>query len=69
MLSSELLNELHKLEREDKAQVIQILAGELALDDKYFQDGASYDFWSPIDAPEAAKILMQMLAENQKSTE
>ena len=70
MLSSELLDELHKLDRGDKAKVIQILAGELATDEeKYFQDGASYDFWSPIDAPEAANILMQMLDDSQKSSE
>ncbi len=69
MLSRELLDELHKLERSDKAKVIQILAGELAVDEeKYFQNGTSYDFWSPIDAPEAANTLMQMLADSRKSS-
>ncbi len=66
MLSRELLDELHKLERSDKAKVIQILAGELAVDEeKYFQNGTSYDFWSPIDAPEAANVLLMMLDDEQ----
>lgn len=69
MLSRELLDELHKLERADKVKVIQILAGDLAIDEEaYFQDGTYYDFWSPIDAPEAARILTQMLADRQESS-
>ncbi|MCY4072140.1 MAG: hypothetical protein OXG60_12655 [Chloroflexi bacterium] len=67
MLSSELLDELHQLERADKARVIQILAGELAVEgEAFFSDGSIYDFWSPIDAPEAARILTQMLADRQE---
>ncbi|MDE2859465.1 MAG: hypothetical protein OXN94_16590 [Chloroflexota bacterium] len=67
MLSRELLDELHQLERADKAKVIQILAGELAIDEEaYFQDGTYYDFWSPIDAPEAANLLLNMLDEKRE---
>ena len=43
------------------------LLDELAVDEaKYFIFGANYDVWSPYDAPEAAKTLLQMLDDEQE---
>lgn len=66
MTSVELLRELQRLDSGEKLKVIEILAGELAVDEeKYFQDGTRYDFWSPVDAPEAANVLLMMLQDEQ----
>jgi hypothetical protein len=68
MLSTQLLEELHKLSRAEKLQVIQVLAGDLSLEaSDYLVEGASYAIWSPYDAPEAANILLEML-EDDKDT-
>lgn len=43
------------------------LLDELAVDEaKHFIFGASYDVWSPYDAPEAAKTLLRMLDDEQE---
>ncbi len=66
MISNELLEKLHQLNRADKLQVIQILAGELAAEEAaFFTSGATYEVWSPYDAPEAAETLLKMLEEDQ----
>lgn len=62
MISRELLDELQQLGRTDKLAIIQMLTDELAVEEaSYFKCGASYDVWSPYDAPEAAKTLLRML--------
>ena len=43
------------------------LLDELAAEEaSYFKFGASYDVWSPYDAPEAAKTLLGMLDDEQE---
>lgn len=62
MISQQLLDQLHNLPRSDKLRIIQILAGDLAAEDEdYFMPGASYEIWSPYDAPQAADALTKML--------
>ena len=66
MISNELLEELQKLNRTDKLRVIQILAGDLASEEEsYFRSDATYEVWSPFDAPAAAETLLKMLEEDQ----
>lgn len=66
MISNELLEELQKLNRGDKLRVIQLLAGDLVSEeDTYFTPDATYEVWSPYDAPAAAETLLKMLEEDQ----
>ena len=65
MISDELLEELHKLNRADKLRVIQLLAGDLVTEEAHFASGATYEVWSPYDAPEAAETLLKMISEDQ----
>ena len=65
MISSQLLDELHKLNRVDKLRVIQALVEDLAAEESaYFRPGTTYEIWSPYDAPEAASTLMNLLEED-----
>ncbi len=62
MLSTQLIEELRKLNRAGKLQVIQLLATELANEENnLIQPGASYPVWSPYDAVEAANIMLEAL--------
>jgi hypothetical protein len=63
MSFAELIPALQALPRADKLRVIQFLAGDLALDEgaELLPAGASCPTWSPFDAFDAAKTLMQML--------
>ena len=66
MISRELLEELHKLNRADKLRIIQALVDDLAAEEEvYFRSGATYEIWSPYDAPEAANTLTKMLEEDR----
>ena len=67
MVSKELLEELHKLNRADKLHIIRVLVDDLAVEEAaYFRAGATYEIWSPFDAPEAADTLMRMLEEDRE---
>lgn len=62
MVSIELAEQLRKLNRLDKLQVIQLLATELADEEtNLIKPGASYSVWSPIEAVEAAKVMLDAL--------
>lgn len=61
MLSDQLLTQLRTLSNEDKLRVIQLLANDLAEDQTLLQANATYDVWSPFDAPDAVAKLSQML--------
>ncbi len=70
MISEVLLDELQRLDRGEKLRVIEILAGELSLEEnKLFRAGMTYEIWSPFDAPEAANTLLEMLKEDQEGNE
>jgi hypothetical protein len=62
MLTHELLNELHKLNRADKLRVVQLLVNELADGQtSLLKEGVEYEIWSPYDAYEAADTLLKLL--------
>lgn len=62
MVSTELVEQLRRLNRVDKIEVIQLLAAELANEEaNLLKPGASYDIWSPYDAVDAANIMLEAL--------
>jgi hypothetical protein len=62
MVSNELVEQLRKLDRVDKLQIIQLLAAELANEEtNLLKSGASYPVWSPYDAVDAANIMLEAL--------
>jgi hypothetical protein len=62
MVSIELIEQLRKLNRVDKLQVIQLLATELADEEtNLIKPNASYSVWSPIEAVSAAKVMLDAL--------
>lgn len=62
MVSTELVEQLRKLNRVDKLEIIQILTTQLADEENNFiKPGASYEVWSPYDAIEAANIMLEAL--------
>ncbi|MBE9214270.1 hypothetical protein IQ247_16610 [Plectonema cf. radiosum LEGE 06105] len=68
MVSTELVEQLRRLNRVDKLEVIQLLAAELANEENnLIKPGASYDIWSPYDAVNAANIMLEALdAQNSR---
>ncbi|MGH1395924.1 MAG: hypothetical protein ACRAVC_18140 [Trichormus sp.] len=66
MVSSELISTLKGLSRADKFHVIQILISELAQQETdLIQPHQSYPVWSPYDAVEAAKTMLQVRQDAQ----
>ena len=66
MISETFLAELKQLSRVEKLQVIQLLANELTIEEEsYFSQGATYDVWSPYDAPKAGETLLKLLDDVQ----
>ena len=59
----ELLPALHALSRGDKLRVIQQLAVDLAQEEgvPFFEAGASYPIWTPLEAYDAEASLMKLL--------
>lgn len=58
----ELLPRLKALNHKDKIRAIQFLANEVAKEeDVLFNDGATYEIWSPFDSFEAAEQLNSLL--------
>ena len=58
----ELLTELRRLDRADKLRAMQVLVMELASEEQaLLAPGASYEVWSPHDAPDAARTLIHLL--------
>lgn len=64
MLSDNLIQELHQLNRVEKLRVGQMLINQLA-EEEAVLIGTEYEIWSPYDAPGAASILMEMLEEDR----
>jgi len=62
MISVELLNTLHKLNRADKLHIMQFLVSELAQEEAdLLKAGMAYPIWSPYDAFEAAQTMLEVL--------
>lgn len=70
MISHELLEELHRLNRADKLRIIQMLAGDLAAEeDVYFTPGATYEIVTPYGNEAAAQVLYDVLQAADKKAE
>ena len=67
MMSDVLKQELEKLNRAEKLQVVQMLVEQLAQEEALLSAG-EYEIWSPYDAPGAAAILMEMIEEDRRSS-
>ncbi|MDX2264072.1 MAG: hypothetical protein NW215_03765 [Hyphomicrobiales bacterium] len=65
MLTDVLKQELDKLNRAEKLQVVQMLVEQLAQEEALLTS-REYEVWSPYDAPSAAAILMDMLEEDRR---
>jgi len=63
MSLAELLPAVRSLAHQDKLRLLQFLAGELLREEGLppIQRGADYPVWSPFDAFDAARTLMQAL--------
>lgn len=70
LISHKLLEELHKLNRADKLRVIQMLVGELAVEEEvYFTPGATYELVTPYGNEAAAQVLYDALQATDKKAE
>lgn len=66
MVSTELVEQIRKLNRVDKLELIQIIATQLAGEENHLiKFGASYEVWSPYDAIEAANIMLEALQKHK----
>ena len=62
MVSPELLNTLHILNRADKLYIMQVLISELAQQEtNLIKPDQSYPVWSPYDAFDAANTMLEVL--------
>jgi hypothetical protein len=75
MLSADFKNQIVNLSVSDRLDLIQTivaslqnqpLATQVSTTDPsasdYFESGQTYEVWTPIDAPEAAQVLLDLLA-------
>lgn len=70
MKLTEILPELHKLNRAEKFQLMQFLVSELAKEEgELLQADASYPVWSPYDANEAAHQLAELLEKHKQGAD
>lgn len=63
----ELVNELHKLNRTEKLQAMQILVHDLAAaEDALLKPGETYAIWSPHDSYGAAQTMLDALEKEKE---
>lgn len=67
MSIAELIPTLKGLPREDKIQVLRLMASDLTEEAgvEILQNGTSYPVWTPFDAHEAAQSLQKLLEEDR----
>jgi hypothetical protein len=65
---AELIVQIQELSKIDKLRLIQFLATELVKEEdaNFFVANQEYPVWSPYNCPEAANILMNLLASKQQ---
>jgi hypothetical protein len=62
----EVLSTLKTLNHKDKIRVIQFLANEVAREeDVFFEEGKTYEIFSPYESFEAARQLRKLLEETE----
>ncbi|MCW5851216.1 MAG: hypothetical protein KIT87_14165 [Anaerolineae bacterium] len=68
MISTQLMDELHKLNRVEKLKVVQLLIKELAEQEaEPVVLDAYYEIWTPYDTPGATQALLELLEEDRQS--
>ena len=70
MTITEVLPTLKALNYRDKIRAIQFLANEVAREEEeeiFFEEGKTYEVWSPYESYEAAGQLEKMLDEGKKA--
>ena len=66
MTITEVLPTLKALNHKDKIRAIQFLANEVAKEEEvFFEEGKTYEIWSPFEAFEAAEQLEKLLEEKE----
>jgi hypothetical protein len=67
MTLNDLLPELLKLNRDEMVEAVEILKRQIvAKESSQIVDGAVYEVWSPTITPETARILYEVLQEDQE---
>ena len=68
MTVAELLPTLKALNHKEKIRAIQFLANEVAQEENiFFEEGASYQVWSPFESYQAAGQLMELLEKEKNN--
>ena len=66
MTVTEILPTLKALNHKEKIRAIQFLANEVAKEEEvFFEEGKSYQVWSPFESYKAAEQLMNLLEEEK----
>jgi hypothetical protein len=65
---AELILQIQELSKIDKLRLMQFLATELVKEEdvNFFVANQEYPVWSPYNCPEAANVLMNLLASKQQ---
>lgn len=68
MTVTELLPTLRALDYKEKIRAIQFLANEVAKEEEvFFEEGKSYQVWSPFKSYKAAEQLMNLLEKEKEN--
>ncbi len=66
MTITEVLPTLKALNHKDKIRAIQFLANEVAKEEEvFFEEGKTYEVWSPHDSYKAAEQLRKLIEEKE----
>lgn len=66
MTAAELLPTLKALNHTEKIRAIQFLANEVAREEEvFFEEGKTYEVWSPFESFEAAEQLRKLIEEKE----
>lgn len=65
MINEEILDTLRKLNRTEKLEALQVLAHELAQEEKVSLPNMDFPIWSPYDSYEAAETLRKFMESRQ----
>ncbi|MCA0455275.1 MAG: hypothetical protein LCI00_14965 [Chloroflexi bacterium] len=61
MINEEILDTLRRLNRTEKLEALQVLAYELAQEEKVALPNMDFPIWSPYDSYEAAETLRKFM--------
>ena len=68
MLSPDLKTQVIGLPVHDRLELMQVIVSSLQANLRnYFEPGVTYEVWTPIEAPQAAQKLLELLEADQPS--